>query len=103
MQSVFDDIASRTGLAHERHQGQIIRQLDFNVAMAARNGHANIVECLLEHGAKPIRAVRSATEHKDTDATTRVFEVLFKHDLDIKDCPGVLWYINSRYFEVLEF
>ncbi|CAG8979437.1 hypothetical protein HYALB_00011950 [Hymenoscyphus albidus] len=62
--------------------------------MAAENGLAKIVECLLEHGAKPISAVQSATRHKDTDAAIRVFEVLFEHDLDIKDCPGVLCQTN---------
>ncbi|CAG8961061.1 hypothetical protein HYFRA_00002603 [Hymenoscyphus fraxineus] len=94
LKSVFDHIASLSGFDRERHEEHITRQLDSRVAMAAGNGLAKIVECLLEHGAKPINAVRSATRHKDTDAAIRVFEVLFEHDLDIKDCPGVLCQTN---------
>lgn len=98
LQSVFDDIASRSGLDRERHEEHITRQLDFCVALAARNGHANVVECLLEHGAPPIAAADQVTQHKDTDAIIRVFEVLLKHGLDLKDCPWVLWYVRLQAY-----
>ncbi|KIM99200.1 hypothetical protein OIDMADRAFT_56360 [Oidiodendron maius Zn] len=73
-------------------QEDIENLLGLRAITAGSRGYADIVSCLLDHGAgcMPSVALFAGSKNSDVAATIRVFEVLFNHGLDLKDAPNVL-------------
>lgn len=74
-------------------QDDIEKFLGLRAIEAGSLGYADIVSCLLDHGAGCMPSVALfAIGNSDVAAAIRVFEVLFNHGLDLKDSPNVLRY-----------
>lgn len=60
---------------------------------ACIGGYPDIIACLLEHGAPITYCASYATSIKDTDSAIRIYDVLFKHGLNLADYPGIVQYV----------
>ncbi|KAH8650958.1 ankyrin repeat-containing domain protein [Tricladium varicosporioides] len=109
MQSIFADIGSRSGLDREVHEQAIYFRFSSAMGLAANNGHAETVSCMLEHGAKPSLGIWDAVRQEaGAEAAIRVFEVLFAHGLDLRERPGddlihTCVYDESKGLRLLEY